>query len=258
MSDQTEETGEKIVTAALCIIGNEILSGRIQDANLAYIATSLNEAGVRLVEVRVVPDIEDRIVEAVNALRARYDYVFTTGGIGPTHDDITAEAVAKAFGRRLIRHPEAYRRLVARYEQTGMQLNEARLRMANTPEGAVLVDNAISVAPGFQVENVYVMAGVPQIAHAMMDWLKPQLKGGRPVRSKTLVCSLGEGNIAVGLREIQERFPAVDIGSYPWYQGGRYGTSIVLRHTDERLLDAAGAEVAALMRQHGEEPRDAI
>ncbi len=206
----------------------------------------------------MIPQDEDQIVENVNAMRAKYDYVFTTGGIGPTHDDITAEAVAKAFGRKLTRHPEAYRRLMARYEEPGMELNEARLRMANTPEGATLVNNHISVAPGFKVENVYVMAGVPQIAHAMIDWLAPDLKGGAPVRSKTLVCSIGEGNMAVGLSEIQDRYPDIDIGSYPWYRQGRYGTSIVLRHIDDALLETAGAEVADLMRAHGEEPRDEI
>ena len=250
---------EKIVTAALIIIGNEILSGRIQDANLSYIATKLNdEAGIRLAEVRVVPDIEDEIVEAVNAMRTKHDYVFTTGGIGPTHDDITAESVANAFGRKLIRHPEAYRRLVAQFEKRGMEINEARLRMTNTPEGATLVENGISVAPGFQVENVYVMAGVPQVAHAMIDWLAPRLEGGKPVRTKTLVCSLGEGNLAKELGEIQDRYPKIDIGSYPFYGEGNYGTSIVLRHTDTDLLDKAGEEVAALMRAHGGEPRDKI
>ena len=250
---------EKIVTAALIIIGNEILSGRIQDANLSYIATKLNdEAGIRLAEVRVVPDIEDEIVEAVNAMRTKHDYVFTTGGIGPTHDDITAESGAKAFGRKLIRHPEAYRRLVAQFEKRGMEINEARLRMTNTPEGATLVENGISVAPGFQVENVYVMAGVPQVAHAMIDWLAPRLEGGKPVRTKTLVCSLGEGNLAKELGEIQDRYPEIDIGSYPFYGEGNYGTSIVLRHTDTDLLDKAGEEVAALMRAHGGEPRDKI
>ena len=250
---------EKIVTAALIIIGNEILSGRIQDANLSYIATKLNdEAGIRLAEVRVVPDIEGEIVEAVNAMRTKHDYVFTTGGIGPTHDDITAESVAKAFGRKLIRHPEAYRRLVAQFEKRGMEINEARLRMTNTPEGATLVENGISAAPGFQVENVYVMAGVPQVAHAMIDWLAPRLEGGKPVRTKTLVCSLGEGNLAKELGEIQDRYPKIDIGSYPFYGEGIYGTSIVLRHTDTDLLDKAGEEVAALMRAHGGEPRDKI
>ena len=198
------------------------------------------------------------IVEAVNAMRAKHDYVFTTGGIGPTHDDITAESVAKAFRRKLIRHPEAYRRLVAQFEARGMEINEARLRMTNTPEGANLVENGISVAPGFQVENVYVMAGVPQVAHAMIDWLAPRLEGGKPVRTKTLVCSLGEGNLASGLSDIQDRYAEIDIGSYPFYETGNYGTSIVLRHTDEALLEKAGAEVADLMRSLGGEPRDKI
>ncbi|MEC7574929.1 MAG: molybdopterin-binding protein, partial [Pseudomonadota bacterium] len=217
-----------------------------------------DEAGIRLAEARVVPDTEAEIVEAVNAMRAKHDYVFTTGGIGPTHDDITAESVAKAFGRKLIRHPEAYRRLVAQFEARGMEINAARLRMTNTPEGANLVENGISVAPGFQVENVYVMAGVPQVAHAMIDWLAPRLEGGKPVQTKTLVCSLGEGNLASGLSDIQDRYAEIDIGSYPFYETGNYGTSIVLRHTDEALLEKAGAEVADLMRSLGGEPRDKI
>ncbi len=248
----------KTVTAALVIIGNEILSGRTQDANLAYIAGALGEIGVRLMEVRVVPDVEDEIVDAVNTLRVKYDYLFTTGGIGPTHDDITAECVAKAFGLPLIQHPEARRRLVERYEQTGMELNEARLRMANTPEGAELIDNPISTAPGFKVENVYVMAGVPIIAQAMIDGVKQTLAGGDPVHSRTLVCSIGEGNMAEGLGNIQDSYPAIDIGSYPYYRRGKYGTSIVLRHTDEALLEVASEEVAALMRSFGDEPRDEV
>ena len=248
----------KTVTAALVIIGNEILSGRTQDANLAYIAGALGEIGVRLMEVRVVPDVEDEIVDAVNTLRAKYDYLFTTGGIGPTHDDITAECVARAFGLPLIQHPEARRRLVERYEQTGMELNEARLRMANTPEGAELIDNPISTAPGFKIENVYVMAGVPIIAQAMIDGVKQTLAGGDPVHSRTLVCSIGEGNMAEGLGNIQDSYPAIDIGSYPYYRRGKYGTSIVLRHTDEALLEVASEEVAALMRSFGDEPRDEV
>ncbi|MDP6389492.1 MAG: competence/damage-inducible protein A [Alphaproteobacteria bacterium] len=248
----------KTVTAALVIIGNEILSGRTQDVNLAYIAGALGEIGVRLMEVRVVPDVENEIVDAVNTLRAKYDYLFTTGGIGPTHDDITAECVAKAFGLPLIQHPEARRRLVERYEQTGMELNEARLRMANTPEGAELIDNPISTAPGFKIENVYVMAGVPMIAQAMIDGVKQTLAGGDPVHSRTLVCSIGEGNMAEGLGKIQDSYPVIDIGSYPYYRRGKYGTSIVLRHTDEALLESASEEVAALMRSFGDEPRDEI
>ncbi len=245
---------EPVVTAALIIIGNEILSGRTQDANLAYIATALNEVGVRLTEARVIADVEEIIVETVNTLRGKYDYVFTTGGIGPTHDDITAESVAKAFGRKLIRHPEAYHRMVERYEQTGMELNKARLRMANTPEGADLIDNDISVAPGFKVENVYVMAGVPQIAQVMIDSAKETLKGAMPVRSRTLTCSIGEGVVAEGLGVIQGRYPDVDLGSYPYYRKGLGGTSLVMRGTDEVVLDKVADEVAELVRSFGVEP----
>ncbi|MBE9558517.1 MAG: competence/damage-inducible protein A, partial [Proteobacteria bacterium] len=162
----------KTYTAALLIVGNEILSGRTTDANLPYIAGRLNDLGIRLSEVRVVADIEAEVVDALNALRARYTYVFTTGGIGPTHDDITADCVAKAFGLALIESAEARRRLEERYEESGMELNEARLRMARTPEGAVLIDNPVSAAPGFQVENVFVMAGVPKIMQAMFESLR--------------------------------------------------------------------------------------
>jgi len=172
---------KKIVTAALIVIGNEILSGRTQDKNIAHIAKTLNEVGVRLYEVRVVPDVEAEIVEAVNTLRAKHDYVFTTGGIGPTHDDITAECVAKAFGLKLIQNPESLRRLEAHYRHSDRELNEARLRMANTPEGAELIDNPISTAPGFRVENVYVMAGVPSIMQAMLSGVKDGLVGGESV-----------------------------------------------------------------------------
>ncbi len=249
-------SGNKVVTAALIIIGNEILSGRTQDVNLAYIARALGEVGIRLREARVIPDDEAAIVDAVNALRATYDYVFTTGGIGPTHDDITAEAVAKAFGVPLIEHPEARRRLEERYRDTGIELNAARLRMARTPEGATLIDNPISAAPGFRIANVYVMAGVPKIAQAMIDGIRHTLVGGAPMLSRTLVCSIGEGNIAEGLGRIQAAYPEVDIGSYPYYRHGRFGTSIVLRHTDEALLDRAAGEVATLMRELGDEPRE--
>ena len=254
-SESKPSAGAKIVTAALLIIGNEILSGRTQDANLAYIAKALNEVGVRLSEVRVVPDVEAEIVGAVNALRARYDYVFTTGGIGPTHDDITAQCVAKAFGRKLIQNPEARRRLERHYADTTLELNEARLRMANTPEGAALIDNPISSAPGFRVENVFVMAGVPRIAQAMIDGVKHTLQGGDPVLSQTLVTTLPEGRMAQGLGEIQSRYPDVEIGSYPYYRRGGFGTSIVLRGTDSGLLQSATEEVAALMRGLGDEPR---
>ena len=175
------------VTAALIIIGNEILSGRTKDANLPHLATELNSVGVRLAEVRVIPDIEAEIIATVNALRAKFDYVFTTGGIGPTHDDITAESIAKAFELPLTQHPEALRRLQHHYNDNGLELTAARLRMANTPEGASLIDNPISTAPGFRVGNVFVMAGVPKIMQAMLASLKDQLHGGQPMLSRTVL-----------------------------------------------------------------------
>ncbi|HYC01780.1 MAG TPA: molybdopterin-binding protein [Azospirillaceae bacterium] len=241
------------VTAALVIIGNEILSGRIQDANLNFTAKFLGKLGIRLREVRVVPDEEAMIVEAVNALRSRNSYVFTTGGIGPTHDDITAECIAKAFGVPLIQHPEARARLEAHYAGTGM-LNEARLRMANTPEGATLIDNPVSTAPGFQIGNVFVMAGVPSIMQAMLGGIAHRLVGGAVVRTRTVTCTVPEGTLAAGLTAIQERRPEIEIGSYPTYKQGRFATSLVLRGTDIALLETATAEVAALVEGLGGTP----
>lgn len=240
-------------TAALLIIGNEILSGRTQDANLAFIAKYLGGIGVRFREVRVVPDEEAEIVAAVNALRARYTYVFTTGGIGPTHDDITSECIAKAFGVPLIQHPEARRRLEDHYAGTGM-LNEARLRMANTPEGAVLIDNPVSSAPGFQIGNVFVMAGVPMIMQAMLTGLGNRLVGGPPVLSRTVACGIPEGTLAAGLTAIQAYFPSIDIGSYPAFRQGRISTSLVLRGTDPDLLESATARVSGLVTELGGTP----
>jgi len=244
----------KTVTAALIIIGNEILSGRTHDKNLPHIAKVLGDAGVRLSEARVIPDVEAEIVDTVNTLRAKYDYVFTTGGIGPTHDDITAECVAKAFGLKLIQHPEAVRRMAQRSAETGTELNAARLRMANTPEGATLIDNPISAAPGFRVENVHVMAGVPQIMRAMLDGIKDSLAGGARVLSRTVLCTLGEGTVADGLGALQKKYPDVDIGSYPQYNRGDYRVSLVMRSTDADDLNAATDEVAALVRDLGGNP----
>jgi molybdenum cofactor synthesis domain-containing protein len=244
-----------LVRAAMVIIGNEILSGRTQDINLQYLAKGLNDVGIRLAEVRVVPDIPEAIVGAVNALRSAYDYVFTTGGIGPTHDDITAECVARAFGRPLIRNPEAMALLEAHYRRTGREFNEARMRMANTPEGATLIANPVSTAPGFQVENVYVMAGVPVVMQAMLDGLKPQLKGGQTMLSRSVGGEVGEGIIAQALGGLQARYPDIDIGSYPFYRpGGVAGTNVVMRHTDAARLDKAIREAADLIRSHGGEP----
>jgi len=244
----------RIVTAAVLIIGNEILSGRTQDVNLNYLAKGLNEAVVRLVEARVIPDIPGAIVAAVNEVRAKYDYVFTTGGIGPTHDDITSECVARAFGVPLILHPEAARILETHYQKRGLEFNAARRRMAQVPEGAELVLNAVSLAPGFRIGNVYVLAGVPQVMQAMFESLKGGLRGGRPVLSRTISCGLAEGALAEGLGAIQARHPDVDIGSYPWYRRGAYGVSLALRSPEPARLAAAGDEVAALVRALGGTP----
>lgn len=246
--------GERVVTAALVVIGNEILSGRTQDANLAFLGRELNEVGIQLREARVVPDVEADIVEAVNACRARHDHVFTTGGIGPTHDDITAAAVAKALGRPLVRHPEAERRLRAYYPPE--KLNEARLKMADTPEGAELIDNPVSVAPGFRVENVHVLPGVPSILQAMFAGLKPRLRGGAPVLSRTVTVFCPEGEIAKPLGEIQARHPKVEIGSYPFMRQDRFGTSLVLRSSDAQALAAAAEELLAHARERGIEVQE--
>ena len=240
---------EKIVTACVLVIGNEILSGRTQDVNLNYLAKGLNEAGVRLREARVIPDVADAIIAAVNEVRANFDYVFTTGGIGPTHDDITAECVARAFGVALVLDPEARRILESRYRPG--DLNEARLRMAHIPQGASLVANPISGAPGFRIGNVFVLAGVPQIMQAMFDGVAGSLRGGRPVLARTVTSGLAEGVLAEGLTEIQARYGDIDIGSYPWYRRGAFGTSLVLRGTDAERLGLATAEVAELVTALG-------
>jgi molybdenum cofactor synthesis domain-containing protein len=247
--------GDGKVRAALIIIGNEILSGRTQDANLAFIAKELNGVGVTLAEVRVIPDDEGEIIETLNTLRARYTYVFTTGGIGPTHDDITAQCVAKAFGRPLIRNPEAAALIEARAKEMGREINEARLRMANTPEGAALIKNSISAAPGFQIENVYVLAGVPVVMQVMLAEVTPHLTGGSPTLSRAVTSRVSEGIMADGLSALQDQYPDIDMGSYPFYKpGGVFGTTIVMRHTDAAELDKAAEDVAALMRTQGGEP----
>jgi molybdenum cofactor synthesis domain-containing protein len=244
---------DKIVTACLLIIGNEILSGRTQDANLAFIAKGLNEVGVRLREVRVIPDIAETIIATVNEMRAKFDYVFTTGGIGPTHDDITSECIARAFGVRWVLDEEARRRLAAGYANPA-DLNEARLRMAHIPEGAVLIDNPVSRAPGFRIGNVFVMAGVPRIMQSMFDGIKHSLAGGAPVLSRTVTSGLPEGVLAEGLGKLQERYPDFDIGSYPYYRRGGFGTSLVVRGTDASRLDAAVGELFAMVKGLGGDP----
>ena len=245
------------VTAALCIIGNEILSGRTQDKNLGYIGERLNALGIRLAEVRVVRDDEAAIVEAVRALSERYTYVFTSGGIGPTHDDITTACIAKAFGVAVERNPEAMRRLTAHYVNSGIEFNEARRKMADIPVGATLIDNPVSAAPGFVIGNVHVLPGVPRILQAMFDGVASRLAGGVPMLSRTVACTIGEGTVAAGLGAIQERYVDVEIGSYPYFRAGHFGTALVLRASDPVRLETATEEVRALVRSLGGEPIEA-
>jgi len=244
------------VTAALLLIGNELLSGRTKDANLNYLARQLTAMGIRLVEARVVADGEAEIVEAVNALRARYDYVFTTGGIGPTHDDITCECVAKAFGLRYVVNPEAQKILEDYYDGSGRDLNEARMRMAYTPEGAELVDNPISRAPGFRVENVIVMAGIPAVMRAMFEAIAPKLESGAKTASRAVAVLMGEGDIARPLGDLQARNEGLEIGSYPFVRKGKFGTTLVLRGVDEHAVEAAAEELKAILRDLGGTPED--
>lgn len=253
------------VTAAMLIIGNEILSGRTQDLNLAYIAKRLNSVGVQVREARVVPDIEARIVETVNELRAKYDYVFTSGGIGPTHDDITAASIATAFGVKLHRHPEAVKLLEAAYKGTD-KLNEARLKMADVPEGASLVQNSVTAAPGFAIGNVFVMAGVPKICQAMVEAILPSLKGGLEMHSTSISTNLPEGHIAASLTDLQSRYADIEIGSYPHFVDGGYRTTLVFRSPDVKRNEEAAGEMeimiasmdGELIEMPGENQRPAV
>jgi molybdenum cofactor synthesis domain-containing protein len=226
-------------SAAMLVIGDEILSGRTQDTNTNHLAVSLTNAAIDLKEVRVVSDDQAQIVAAVNELRARWDNVFTSGGIGPTHDDITADAMAVAFGVGISVRDDARAILQTRSDMLGIELNEARLRMARIPDGAVLIDNPVSGAPGFSIENVHVMAGVPAIFKAMVATVLPTLTGGMPVISKTVRLDMPEGEIAAPLGELAKRFSEVSMGSYPFVLAGRFGTNIVLRSSDTDLLAAA-------------------
>ncbi|MEQ8666115.1 MAG: molybdopterin-binding protein [Rhodospirillales bacterium] len=242
----------RIYTAAIVIIGNEILSGRTQDANVAFLGQRLGELGIRLMEVRVVRDTFEAIGAAVNALRAEHDYVFTTGGIGPTHDDITSEAIARAFGLPFGRHPEADAILRAYYKPE--DITEARMSMADTPEGAELIDNPISRAPGFRVENVYVLPGVPSILQVMFDGIADGLAGGSPVVSRSVAANLPEGRVAEPLRAIQDAWPAVEIGSYPFFKDGKLGASLVMRGADPAAVDGAAADVRKMIVELGGTP----
>ena len=244
-------TGER-VTAAILIIGDEILSGRTQDTNTQTLARFLGVRGIEVVEVRVVPDETDRIVEAVNTLRGQADYLFTTGGIGPTHDDITADAIAQAFGVALPEDAEAVRLLQGLYP--GDELNAARRRMARIPEGASLIANPVSVAPGFQIGNVFVLAGVPTIMTGMLEDLGPRLKGGLPVVSRTVrVSGVGEGDIAQPLAAAAKAHRELSLGSYPFFDpaAGRYGSNLVIRGRDGAEVEAVAEVLIASLREAG-------
>lgn len=248
---------ETIPTAAVLLIGDEILSGRTKDANLGWIADWLTALGIDLKEARVVSDDEADIVAALNALRARYTYVFTTGGIGPTHDDITADAVAKAFGVGIGHHPEAVAILREHFAARGLPETEARMRMARIPDGAGLIPNAVSKAPGFHIGNVFVMAGVPKIMQSMLEAVTPKLTGGRKMLSRTVPLNLGEGDVARRLKEIQQAHEGVMIGSYPFEKpDGRYGTNIVIRSRDEDKMNAAADEVEKMPAEIDARPPD--
>lgn len=240
---------DKPLTAAIILIGNEILSGRTHDVNLQAIATALGERGIAVAEARVIADVPQTIRDTVNALRNAHDFVFTTGGIGPTHDDITAENIAAAFAVPLIMHPEAERLLLEYFKGRGVEVNEARMRMAHVPEGATLVENPVSVAPGFRMGNVFVMAGVPKIMNAMLANILPTLPQAATLVSQTVVCDLPEGTIAAPLGALQERNPDVDLGSYPGKTPTRtdkkFRVSLVVRGRDEQRV----ADVTAQVRQ---------
>ncbi|MEY4501659.1 MAG: hypothetical protein RIS52_1549 [Pseudomonadota bacterium] len=245
-------TNERIWTAALCIIGDEILSGRTQDKNVAQIALWLNIQGIRLKEVRVVPDDMDAIVEAVNSLRARNDYLFTTGGIGPTHDDITVDAIAQALGVGVIHHPEASEMLRRYYAERG-GVTEARLRMARVPEGADLIPNRMSGAPGIKHSNIFIMAGVPHITAGMLDALSGTLEGGKPMLSTSVGCWVAESEISEMLGATEKAHAGCQIGSYPFFREGRVGSNFVVRSTEQEALDACAAALAAALNALGKD-----
>jgi molybdenum cofactor synthesis domain-containing protein len=249
---EPHDGGGEIVTAAVLVIGDEILSGRTKDKNIGYIADHLTAIGIQLKQVRIVPDEEAEIVSAVNALRARYTYVFTTGGIGPTHDDITADCVAKAFDASIDVDPRALAIMKPYYERRGLELTPARLRMARLPQGSELVENSVSIAPGFKMDNVIVMAGIPNIMQVMLDAVTPKLKTGRKMLSETIELLRPEGEIAEMFGTHQQDFPDVPMGSYPFVRDSRtYGTQLVLRSTDAERLAAAVSGLKAKLAAAG-------
>ncbi len=243
---------DRIVAACVVVIGNEILSGRTQDVNLAHIAQQLNQWGVRVAEARVIPDVEEVVVATVNAARAGFDYVFTTGGIGPTHDDITADCIAKAFGVPLVVSPEIASGLRRRPAPDDVMAN--RLRMARIPEGATLIANPTGGPQGFRMENVFVMAGIPSVMQGMLSTLGGEIEGGDVVRSRSVAVYLGESQIASALTEIQARYPDMELGSYPFYRSERYGTTLVMRGTSATDLASMLEEIENAIIAAGGQP----
>jgi molybdopterin-biosynthesis enzyme MoeA-like protein len=246
---------DRIFTAALVIIGDEILSGRTQDKNIAQIALWLNLQGIRLAEVRVVADREPAIVEAVNTLRARNDYLFTTGGIGPTHDDITVDAIAAALGVPVVVHPQASAALATYYEKRG-GVTEARLRMARVPDGASLIENRMSGAPGIRHGNIFIMAGVPHITAGMLDALSGTLEGGKPLLARSIGCWVAESEVSDLLAGTEKANPQCQIGSYPFFRAGRVGANFVIRSTDQAALDTCAAALIAALAADAREVTD--
>jgi molybdenum cofactor synthesis domain-containing protein len=233
-------------TAAILVIGDEILSGRTRDSNMHFLAGELTRIGITLSEARIVPDIHSEIIAAVRALSSRYTHLFTSGGIGPTHDDITADAVAEAMGAKISHRADAMALLQGHYDRSGLPFNEARQRMARIPDGAALIDNPVSTAPGFTIGNVHVMAGVPKIFEAMVASVLPKLTGGPPLLSQTLRVDRGEGEIAADFGALAAEFPELSMGSYPFIQNGAHGTNLVVRGTDPGRLDAAMVKLTRL------------
>lgn len=242
-------------TAAIIVIGNEILSGRTQDTNVAYIGKKLAVAGIDLLEVRVIPDDEERIIKTVNDVRPNYTYVFTTGGIGATHDDITAECIAKAFGRKFVENQEALKVIIEHYKGKFYQdqelLNSNRSRMAMMPEGVTLIENPVSKAPAFQIENVYVLAGMPSVMQGMLECVLPTLEKGDPFYYNTVTSNLLEGTIAERLTEVQNAYPKLSIGSYPFYQIPNIGTNLVIRGQDKTMIHEATEAIIEMVKSFG-------
>lgn len=244
-------------TAAICVIGDEILSGRTKDKNIGWLAERLTEIGIQLTEARIIADVKDTIIRHISDLSATNDYVFTSGGIGPTHDDITTESVAAAFGVAIERNQEAMRRLKQHYMGTDIVLNEVRKKMADIPVGATLIDNPVSAAPGFCLNNVYVMAGVPSIMQSMFEGLAPSLQGGTIPTRLTVQCATGEGNVAHILEQISDKYEEISVGSYPWFKPGQFGTAVVLTGLDKTMAEIAAEELCTLVKKAGynaEEP----